>query len=143
MIKQMTYRELKNLIQKRYNDFLNDYAFWAFDKETFDEEAKKLNVSSTNKVVRITGGGFLLSSKLEDFRKLEKECKELEREYKKDMRQLKQMIKYELSNHEYFVREDISETLEACSITEEEASRPDMKKLIEECKQEYMKAVKW
>ena len=84
----MTYSEMKKTVQKKYDDFLKRVCF-AFSNEQFEEGKKKLNVSPENKVVRINGGGFLLSSKIEDFKKLVKECDDIKKQYNKDLKQLK------------------------------------------------------
>ena len=65
---------------------------------------KELNVGPDNKLVRIYGGGFLLASKVEDFKMLVKECDNIKKQYNKDKKQFKQAIMYELANHEYHIR---------------------------------------
>jgi len=134
----MNYQEMKKTVQKKYDDFLHDYAFFAFSNEQFEEGKKKLNVSPDNKVVRIYGGGFLLASKVEDFKKLVKECDDIKKQYNKDKKQLKQAIMYELANHEYHIREDLEDTLNALGIDEEDMKNPELKKLVRTCTKEYM-----
>ena len=85
----MTYQEMKKTVQKKYDDFLHDYAFFAFSNEQFEEGKKKLNVGPDNKLVRIYGGGFLLSSKVDDFRALVKECDDIKKQYNKDKKAIK------------------------------------------------------
>lgn len=139
----MTFTELNKQIQKKYDDFMSVNVFWAFTNEDFKIGCEKLGASPENRLIRINGGGYMLKSKLEEFKALEKECEDMRKQFKKDMNQLKTMIKYHLSNFEYCVMQDITNTLEACSITEEEAKEPKMKKLINECVSEYMQSVGW
>ena len=137
----MTYSEMKKTIEKKYNDFLHDYAFFAFSNEQFEEGKKKLNVSPENKVVRINGGGFLLSSKVEDFKKLVKECDGIKKQYNKDLKQLKSALLYEMANHEYQYNEDLETVLEVLGIDKEEANRKTVKTIIKDTVKEYMNNV--
>ena len=134
----ISYQEMKKTVQKKYDDFLRDYAFFAFSNEQFEEGKKKLNVESDNKLVRIYGGGFLLASKVDEFKALVKECDDIQKQYNKDKKQLKQAIMYELANHEYHIREDLEDTLNALGIDEEDLNNPELKKLIKSCVKEYM-----
>ena len=61
----MNYQEMKKTVQKKYDDFLGEFAFFAFSNEQFEEgkKKKKLNVGPDNKLVRIYGGGFLIGFK--------------------------------------------------------------------------------
>ena len=45
---------------------------------------------------------------------------------------------YELANHEYHIREDLEDTLNALSIDEEDLKNPELKKLVKNCTKEYM-----
>ena len=54
----MNYQEMKKTVQKKYDDFLKEFAFFAFSNEQFKEGEKKLNAGPDNKLVRIYGGGF-------------------------------------------------------------------------------------
>ena len=134
----ITYKEMKETVQKKYDDFLKEFAFFAFSNEQFEEGKKKLNVSPENKVVKLYGGGFLLASKVEDFKALVKECDDIKKQYNKDMKQFKQAIMYELANHEYHIREDLEDTLNALGIDEEDLKDNRIKKAIKEATKQYM-----
>lgn len=137
----ISYQEMKKTVQKKYDDFLRDYAFFAFSNEQFEEGKKKLNVGPDNKLVRIYGGGFLLASKVDEFKALVKECDDIQKQYNKDKKQLKKAIMYELANHEYHIREDLEDTLNALGIDEEDLNNQELKKLIKSCIKEYMKNI--
>lgn len=137
----ISYQEMKKTVQKKYDDFLRDYAFFAFSNEQFEEGKKKLNVGPDNKLVRIYGGGFLSASKVDEFKALVKECDDIQKQYNKDKKQLKQAIMYELANHEYHIRENLEDTLNALGIDEEDLNNPELKKLIKSCTKEYMKKI--
>jgi hypothetical protein len=137
----INYQEMKKTVQKKFDDFLGEFAFFAFSDKQFEEGEKKLNAGPDNKLVRIYGGGFLLASKVEDFKALIKECDDIQKQYNKDKKQFKQAFMYELANHEYHIREDVRDTLDALGIDEEDLKNPEFKKLIKSYIKEYMKNI--
>ena len=121
-----TYAQMKTRQQKEYNDFTKDCVFFAFSNQQFEDGMRKLGlkVDDYKKIYDIGFGGFLLKTKSKEYGNLLKRFRE---EHKKAVADdndgtgyIREMFEYEMNNHEYGYTRDISDTLDALSITEDE-----------------------
>ena len=137
------YKEFKERQQKETN---NLPIYFAFGNEQLQERANELGFESIddmiNNVVGIGAGGFC---KKEDYQNIINTFKKHNEELKENLKNdefLKSAFRYEMSNHEYIVTYDIYDTLRALEITLEEYQKSErMKKLFEEAKEDYLKAM--
>lgn len=111
-----TYRELKARQQKEFNNF--EGMFFAFSNERLYEgmKAQGLDPKDTDKIVSIGAGGFLLKSRREDFRAMNKRFEKEKRERSKEEKYLVEAIAYELANHEFAVTGDATDALEELDV---------------------------
>lgn len=135
----MTYSELKKKTQKMFDDFHEKYAFFAFNDEQFEDGKKKLNVSKDNKITPIYGGGFVLSSKVNEYRELIAKASQMEKDFAKTEKGLESMLWYELANHEYVVTYDLDDTLEACNLTDEYNNDENVRKSVDKIARDFLK----
>ena len=137
------YEELKERQQKETNDLP---IYFAFGDRQLQERADELGFESIddmiNNVVGIGAGGFC---KKEDFDRVMNTFKEHNEEMIEAFENdefLKDAFRYEMSNHEYIITYDISDTLRALGITLKEYQESErMQKLFKEAKEDYMKAM--
>lgn len=63
------YKEQRAGQQRRMNDFLSKYAFFAFSEKQFNEGLKQLGIAPGTKgaIATIPGGGYLLADKAQEF----------------------------------------------------------------------------
>jgi len=121
-----TYSQLKSRHEKEYNEFSKDCVFFAFSNKQFEEGMEKLGLKpdETDKIYSIGHGGFILRTK-------SKEQNEMFLRFIKEHQQaidndtdgsgyIKEMFEYEMGNHEFGYTGDITDTLEALSLTMEE-----------------------
>lgn len=100
--------------------------FFAFSNEQFNEGMKKLGLkeSETNKLLSIGAGGYIRKSDIKQFNRIfEKRKQEFKDAIKNDLTGdgfIKQMFRYELENHEYYITRDLTETLEALELKMED-----------------------
>lgn len=118
-----SYKIMKEKHQKEFNDFP---MFFAFDNKQFGEGMKKfgLGPTDTDKVYGLSGtGGFYRKSdapKLHEmFRRQDEEMKDM---IAKDDKFVYDMFYYELGNYEYSYTGDVSDTLDALGLTENEVN---------------------
>lgn len=121
----MTYQELRDSQQARVNDFLNKYAFFAFNDDQFAEGVKKLGVEDLTQLVRIYGGGFLLRDKSKDYKELSESLSDELEEFMTDPENAYQAFIAELSNHEYNITGDPEETLDALGLSVEDLAQSE------------------
>ena len=116
-ITMTSYEELKECYRKKINDYLKQYAFFAFNEEQYTEGLKKLHVTDPDDVIPIGAGGYMLQDQTDGFREiLEAESRERSDAIADPINGLQfatGMFKYELNNHEYSYTGDITETIEA------------------------------
>lgn len=114
------YIEYKNKSQRRFDNF-EGIAF-AFSKEQFKKGMEKLGLTEndTDKVVSIGYGGFMLKSKIDDYKKMNQELEDEKAELMKNDEFLYQMFRYELANHEYCITFDYEPTLDSLNLTYDE-----------------------
>lgn len=127
--------------QRRANDFLHKYAFFAFSEEQFDAGMKKLGLAEGDEkhLFRIQGGGYLLASHARDFTKMLNDFAEERKAALNDPQTGRKfaydMFFYELANHEYSYTGDADETLEALGYTAEDVEAdPMLKEALMEAK---------
>lgn len=119
------YLELKRRHEKEVNDF--PFIF-AFSQEQLNEGMKKLglNATDTDKILSIGYGGYIRKSDKENFFSLnERQEKELKDAIQNDTTGenfIYDMFDYELSNHEYCITMDVSDTLDALGLTIDEVN---------------------
>ena len=137
------YEEFKERQQKETNDLP---IYFAFGNAQLQERANELGFESiddmTNNVVGIGAGGFC---KKEDYQNIINTFKKHDEELKENLKNdefLKSAFEYEMSNHEYIITYDISDTLRSLGITLEEYRESErMQKLFKEAKEDYIKAM--
>ena len=137
------YEEFKERQQKETNSLP---VYFAFGKAQLQDRADDLGFESIddmiNNVIGIGAGGFC---KKEDYQKIMNTFKKHNEELKENLKNdefLKSAFRYEMSNHEYIVTYDISDTLMALGISTEEYQKSErMKKLFKEAKEDYLKAM--
>ena len=118
------YSALKNRHQQEVNDFP---FFFAFSKEQFEKGMAEfgLTPNDTDKIYKYgSTGGFYLRTDAprlkEMFDRHDKEKQEALAADTKGNGYIYQMFLYELANHEYGYTGDITDTLDALGLTEEE-----------------------
>lgn len=123
-----TYREQKKRHHDEFNTF--DGIFFAFSNDQMKEGCERFGVSETNKIVRIGSGGFVLASRLQEFKDLLKRHDTERSQLRKDEKELIAALVYELQNHEYCITGDPESALEAIGLTSNTVSPEILKKAI-------------
>ena len=122
------YKELMERQKKEYDLFPH---FFAFDDEQLKNGLQKLGFKETDrdKVLYIGYNLFIPKDKMKDWDQMNiKHRNELKEKIKKDktgMDFIFDMFSYELANHEYSYTGDVSDTLYALNITEEDIRNND------------------
>ena len=118
------YKVLKDKQQARMDDFLYQYAFFAFSNEQFDRGLAKLGVAETDaeeKIRSFGSGGFVLATKAKDLMQIVNQSVEEQAQAVADPETGKQfafdMFYYELLNHEFQLTMNSAETLQALGYT--------------------------
>lgn len=134
------YAELKNKIQKEFDEF--PFGF-AFSNEQFERMKEELGVKENSELISIGAGGFIRKTD-------EKALDELINGKEKRMKDaiasdptgegfIKDMFLYELANHEYCITYDLRDTLEALDLTINEVMEdPRLKLGLELARNEYL-----
>lgn len=134
------YAELKNKLQKEFDEF--PFGF-AFSNEQFEKMKEELGVKDNSELISIGAGGFIRKTD-------EKALDELINGKEKRMKEaiasdptgegfIKDMFLYELANHEYCITYDLRDTLEALDLTINEIMEdPRLKLGLELAKNEYL-----
>ncbi len=139
----MKYAELKDRQQKEFNTFPIGFAF---SKEQFTEEMERLGVTDKNDLLGIGGGGFIRAADKNAYIEM---CARFTDEVNEEISAdptgagfVADMFETELSNHEYIITGDLSETLDACGLTEKEVMEtPKLKNGLEIALKNYRKNV--
>ena len=109
----MKYTEFTKQCENRVTEIFNkNGVFWAFSKNQFEEN--KTPIAAGEKYIAIGGGGYMPSSK---FEQLDKDFDSLH-DWKLELFQqvdTNEAILYELSNHEYCITYDITDTFNVLS----------------------------
>lgn len=134
------YAELKNKLQKEFDEF--PFGF-AFSNEQFERMKEELGVKEDSELLSIGAGGFIRKTD-------EKALDELINGKEKRMKEaiasdptgegfIKDMFLYELANHEYCITYDLRDTLEALDLTINEVMEdPRLKLGLELARNEYL-----
>jgi hypothetical protein len=123
-----TYQELKKRQHDEFGAF--EGIFFAFSNEQMKEGIEKHGVNENNKIVNIGAGGFVLKSRLQEFKDLIARHEAERKELKKNEKELIEAIAYELANHEYCITWDVTDALDALGLTRETVSPDILKKAI-------------
>lgn len=122
------YKELRDKHQTEFNEFPIKFAF---SDEQFKKAMEELGLTEddTDKIVSIGASGFIRKSDVEKFNEMNKRHRQEEKEaidadttgdgYIKDM------FNYELANHEYGYTYDLTDTLEALGLTEDDINKDE------------------
>ena len=111
------YRTQQTAQQKRMNEFLRRYAFFAFDENQFNEGLEKLGIApgTEDALVSIPGGGYVLAVKVQDFKDLLKSFRQERADAIRDTETGAQfaydMFRASLNDSEYSYSEDAEDTL--------------------------------
>ena len=124
----ITYYDLKQQHSKELNDFKG--IFFAFNNEQFNEGMLKIGLSSddTTKICSLAAGGYILKTRIKDFKDMFNRHSAEKKAFKKDQKQLLNALIYELNNHEYCITRDVSDTLAALELKIEDIDPDILKK---------------
>lgn len=121
-----------NELKKQHADELNSFEgiFFAFSNEQFAEGMKKVGLKpeETNKLFKLTGGGFILKSRSKVFSDMFERHKAEMKELRKNKKELLNSIVAELANHEYCITYDVTDALEALGLKQENVPKDILKK---------------
>lgn len=134
------YAELKNKLQKEFDEF--PFGF-AFSNEQFEKMKEELGVKDNSELISIGAGGFIRKTDEKALDELingkEKRMKEAIAEDKTGEGFIKDMFLYELANHEYCITYELDDTLYALDLTLEEIEKdPRLKLGLQLAKNEYL-----
>ncbi len=111
------YRTQQTAQQRRMNEFVSKYAFFAFDENQFNEGLEKLGIEpgTEDALVSIPGGGYVLADKVQDFKDLLKSFRQERADAIRDTETGAQfaydMFRASLNDSEYSYSEDAEDTL--------------------------------
>ena len=124
-----SYTRLKRTHEHRLNEYLSKYAFFAFSEEQTMEGLKKLN-ATTEDIIPLGGGGFILRDRARGFRDI---LRENDAEMKAALSDPEHRSKFaydmfyaELVNYEYGYTGDEEESLNALGLTREEVEQSEV-----------------
>ena len=127
-----TYKAMKDRHQSEVNDFLKQFAFFAFSKDQFAEGMKKLGLrKGQEKKLCYLGysGGYILKDHAAEFAgmmaRLDQERAEAVADTETGKEYALQMFRYELANHEYTYTFDVYETIEALGYSVDDINNND------------------
>ncbi len=123
-----TYQEQKRRHAAEFNAF--DGIFFAFSNEQMKEGIEKHGVNESNRVVNIGAGGFVLKSRLQEFKDLLKRQENERHALKQDIKEMTEALIYELQNHEYCVTGDPTAALESLDLTVDTIDKDILKNAI-------------
>ncbi len=134
------YAELKNKLQKEFDEF--PFGF-AFSNEQFEKMKEELGVKDNSELISIGAGGFIRKTDEKALDELingkEKRMQEAIAEDKTGEGFIKDMFLYELANHEYCITYELDDTLYALDLTLEEIEKdPRLKLGLQLAKNEYL-----
>lgn len=133
------YLALKEKHQKEVNEFP---MFFAFSQEQFEEGKAKLGVTDNTELVDIGYGGFIRESDKQAYIDMHKRMDAEQKEAMQDEEYCYWMFRYELSNMEYIISQDLDNVLDACSLTADEVfSNPVLSKILEKARKDYLNSV--
>lgn len=125
------FREKREEYGKKYNEKLAETGiFWAFGNEQF--ESNRTHKDKGGKYFSIGFGGYFHE---QDKEKVDKFFKEIAPALKADFKKkidIKDMIEYELENHECYYTGDYEEVVDLVGSYYEEMERADILELVKE-----------
>lgn len=120
-----------NELKKQHSDELNAFEgiFFAFDKQQFIDGMTKVGLKpeETNKLFKLAGGGFILKSRSKAFSDMFKRHEADRKELRKNKKELKNSLIYELKNHEFCITRDPEAALRALGLTEKDVPKEMLK----------------
>jgi len=123
------YLAMKTAHQKEWDAFP---MFFAFNEQQFAEGMKKLGLAPhQTEMLCALGrtGGYIRKSDREKLQEMmDRQCREKEEAIASDLSGegfIREMFSYELSNHEYCYTEDLTDTLSALGLSEEQINNND------------------
>ena len=128
------YYELKQENQERVDAF--PFMF-AFSNQQFEEGKQKLGVKDNSELLSIGSGGYIRKTDREAYKTMMGEIETAKGEYLKDPEQLKDALIYELENHEYIYTMDLTDTMEALGLDEEELTGEQLG-IISQARRQYL-----
>jgi len=135
------YIEVKRKHEKMINDF--PMAF-AFSEKQFEEAKIKLSVKSNEELLRIPSGGLIRKSDKQKFRDMVTNMNKDSENNFNDDDYLYHGFLYELSNHEYCITYDPTDTLDCFNLTIEQVENDNrLKTLFNKAKKTYFKNINW
>lgn len=123
-----TYQQQKRRHSEEFNAF--DGIFFAFSNEQMREGIEKHGVNENNKIVSIGSGGFVLKSRLQEFKALLLRQDAERAQLRKDEKELIAAIVYELQNHEYCITGDPRDALASLDLTIDAVNPETLRKAI-------------
>jgi len=129
----MNYQELQ---AKQTKEFSEVPIFWAFSNEQFEEGVKKHGIVKGDKIVHIGAGGYIKKTDVPMLDAIIKKHKAEKKEFKKQDKELIKAIEYELSNHEYGITMDPTDTIDCLSLDMDDER---VKKCFNKAKSNFMK----
>jgi hypothetical protein len=123
-----TYQQQKKRHQDEFNAF--DGIFFAFNNKQMNEGIEKHGVNENNKIISIGAGGFVLKSRIQDFKDMMDRQDAERAQLRKDEKELIAAIVYELQNHEYCITGNPDDALDALGLTRDAVSPEILKKAI-------------
>jgi len=134
----MTHTELKKIHSNQISNFQG--LFWAFNKDQFSEGLKKVGFEKgKDKIVDIgMGCGFVLKSKMKDFKLIIENQKKERLDFKKDRKNLLDALIYELINHEYGYTYDTDDALRALDLEKKDVDEKLLKEACEEVLKQFV-----
>ena len=135
--KKNLYLDYKRKVEKDIEEFPMAFAF--SDKQ-LKEGLDKLGVSSKSEVISIGYGGFIRKSDKQKFIEMNERHENKKKELMKNEKFVYQMFRYELANHEYVIRRDYTDTLDALGLTMDDINNnPMWKKQLIKARDDYLK----
>jgi len=138
-MKTNKYKEFKETQQNKINDFTKENMFFAFSQSQFEDWLKKLNTTK-DKITQTHYGWFILTEKLNDYKKLNSFLDEELKEFLQDSKNLLDAFKYELSNHEYCITYNHDNTLNSLNLSFNYLNE-EQKQILEQAKKDYLKNI--
>ena len=127
-------------IRKKQEQEINKFPIvYAFNEEQLNEALTKLNTTKEN-LKQVYGGGLIRKQDIPRFKALiENQHKEIQDSLKNE-NFLYEALVYELSNHEYYVTFDHTETLNVLDLEYDKMTKKQIK-VLEKAVKDYLKAV--
>lgn len=133
----MTYQELK---QKHTDEFSAIPVIWAFSDKQMAEGLAKHGLTTSKedlgKICSIGGGGYMLKTEAPKLKEtINRHCQEMDEAFN-DPVFLKEALRYELSNHEFCITYDHTDTLDALGLSRDD---PRVKAVIKTTTEQYLR----